>query len=134
MGTDRNVAILLRIEAAAIAAMVLFFFSVSSGDWLLFALLFLLPDLSMLGYLAGPRIGAIVYNLAHIYAAPVAIGAAGWFGNAGILVTLALVWMAHIAIDRALGLGLKTSRGFWQTHLGPIGRPGHRMSGVAPKQ
>jgi hypothetical protein len=34
---------------------------------------------------------------------------------------LALIWLAHIGIDRALGYGLKYASGFGFTHLGRIG-------------
>ena len=122
MPLEKGIAIPLRIESFAIAAMVLFFFNVSSGNWLLFAIMVLVPDLSMLGYLAGPRMGAIIYNSAHNYAAPVGLAAFGWFGNQGMLVTLALIWMTHIAVDRALGFGLKSVSGFKETHLGRLGR------------
>ncbi|MEJ0027488.1 MAG: DUF4260 family protein [Rhizomicrobium sp.] len=35
------------------------------GDWKQFAILFLAPDLSFAGYLAGPRFGAAAYNTLH---------------------------------------------------------------------
>jgi hypothetical protein len=83
--------------------------------------LFLLPDLSMLGYLRSKRIGAIGYNLAHTYSAPALLAAGQWFLS-GQLSPLWLIWAAHIAFDRMLGYGLKESAGFGFTHLGPIGR------------
>jgi ABC-type phosphate/phosphonate transport system permease subunit len=88
----------------------------------LFALLFLLPDLSMLGYLAGPRIGARVYNVAHSYLVPLGIGALGLLVALPFALPLALIWAAHIAFDRALGFGLKYEAGFGFTHLGRVGR------------
>ncbi|GLR92489.1 hypothetical protein GCM10007858_01070 [Bradyrhizobium liaoningense] len=45
------------------------------------------------------------------------------FGLASPLtLSIALIWLAHIGIDRALGYGLKYSAGFSFTHLGRIGR------------
>lgn len=121
MLTDRGARIALRLEGAAFAAVALFFYSIAGAGWLVFALLILVPDLSMLGYLGGKRVGALIYNLFHTYLAPIALGAFGWFGNLGILVAIALIWVVHIGIDRALGMGPKLSR-FRETHLGTIGR------------
>jgi hypothetical protein len=122
MADERQVVLLLRAEAAALALVALFFFTVTGASWWLFALVILAPDLSMLGYLAGPRIGALIYNLAHIYPAPLLLGAFGWFGNQGLLLSVALIWFMHIAVDRAFGFGLKLRTGFKDTHLGRIGR------------
>jgi hypothetical protein len=92
------------------------------GSWWVYAILFLAPDLSFLGYLAGPRIGAVVYNSAHSYMAPVALMTAGFALASPLVLSIALIWLAHIGIDRALGYGLKYSAGFTFTHLGRIGR------------
>lgn len=90
--------------------------------WGFFALLFLVPDLSMVGYLVGPRIGAVAYNAVHAYVGPAAlVGAAVlWLGP--LWLAIALIWSAHIGFDRAVGYGLKLPAGFQYTHLGPIGR------------
>jgi hypothetical protein len=87
----------------------------------MFAGLILAPDLSMLGYLAGPRVGAIVYNAVHTLIAPAVLAAAALLA-APLLTPLSLILLAHIAADRALGYGLKHSTGFKDTHLGQIGR------------
>jgi len=78
----------------------------------------------MLGYLAGRRAGAIACNALHILIVPLVLALAGrLFGNSTVT-AIALIWIAHIAIDRALGYGLKLSTGFQDTHLGRIGRRG----------
>ena len=113
--------VVLRLEwgAAAIACIALY--ALSGGSWLLFAVLILAPDLSMLGYLAGPRAGAIAYNALHILIAPIILALVGvWAGNA-MAVDIGLIWIAHIALDRALGYGLKLASGFRDTHIGRIG-------------
>ena len=51
-------AILLRAEEAVILTITIFAYQHLHYSWLLFAILFLTPDLFMLGYLANPRIGA----------------------------------------------------------------------------
>lgn len=118
-GTPR---ILLRAEGAAIFAVAILLYTKVGLSWWLFALLFLTPDLSFLGYLAGSRSGAIVYNAAHTLLGPMAMAAAGLLLPAFILIPLALIWTAHIGFDRMLGYGLKYGAGFSYTHLGRIGR------------
>jgi hypothetical protein len=93
------------------------------GDWKQFALLFLAPDLSFAGYLGGPRVGAAAYNAMHSTVAPLVLGAVGVLLTSHLVLTIALIWMAHIGFDRTLGYGLKHSKGFGFTHLGRIGRP-----------
>ena len=62
---------ILRLEGLAVLVVSLLLYRQFGGGWGLLALCFLLPDLSMLGYLAGPRVGATLYNLAHSYIAPI---------------------------------------------------------------
>lgn len=114
---------LLRFENVALASAAVVAFHALGGDWRMFAALFLLPDLSMLGYLRGPTAGARLYNLAHTYLAPAAPAAIGWIGGEVWWLHIALIWCAHIGIDRALGFGLKYRDGFAATHLGRLRRP-----------
>jgi len=118
-GTPR---LLLRLEGAALAAGALILYRFAGGSWLLFVLLVLAPDLSMLGYLAGPRIGALAYNAAHITVGPIALGLIGLSTSSYPAIAIALIWLVHIGADRALGYGLKYAVGFGATHLGRIGR------------
>jgi len=107
---------LLRMEAGVVLALILVAYPMISGPgWLWF--LVLLPDLSFAAYAAGPRFGAIAYNVAHTTLAPMLLGLAGVLTHHPVLVDLALIWAAHIAADRALGYGLKRSTGFGETHL-----------------
>lgn len=110
----------LRGEGLAALAVSAALYASLGGSWLLFALLFLAPDLSMLGYLRDRRIGAAAYNLGHTYAVPLTLVAAGVLLGEAALVRLPLIWTAHIGFDRALGYGLKLPSGFQDTHLGPI--------------
>lgn len=113
---------LLRAEGLALLLTAVALFWRAGGDWRMFLLLFLVPDLSFAGYLAGPRVGALAYNAMHATIAPLALGAVGVAQNSPVALTVALIWLAHIGFDRALGYGLKHARGFGFTHLGPIGR------------
>ena len=99
----------------AVAAVVLYLHL--GFPWWLLLVLALAPDLSMLGYAAGPAVGAIAYDTAHTYAVPVALGAAGVLADAELALQVALIWSAHIGIDRAVGYGLKYRTGFRDTHL-----------------
>lgn len=96
-------------------------------DWTLFFYLFLFPDLSFLGYLSSPRHGAITYNLAHTYSMPLILCGLGVGFNELIVLSISLIWMAHIGFDRALGYGLKSTANFHTTHLGTIGKQ-HKTS------
>lgn len=109
--------IILRIEGAAVLALSVLLYGLNGGSWLLFVLLFLVPDVSMLGYLAGSWVGAVSYNLFHTYAAPVLLAAFGLLAGSSLAVSLALVWVAHIGFDRMVGYGLKYPTGFFDTHL-----------------
>jgi hypothetical protein len=77
----------------------------------------LAPDLAMLGYLAGPRVGALTYNLAHTELWPIGLAVVGVVADVDLLVQLALIWLVHIGADRVLGYGLKYPTGFKDTHL-----------------
>ena len=113
---------LLRLEGLTLFASMTLLYAFWGGPWWVYAVLFLAPDLSFLGYLAGPKIGAIVYNTMHSYMAPLALMTAGFGFAPPLAVSVAIIWLAHIGLDRALGYGLKYSEGFAFTHLGTIGR------------
>ena len=113
---------LLRLEGLTLMAGMVVLYATWDGSWWVFAVLFFVPDLSFLAYLAGPRTGAIVYNIAHSYMAPVALMTLGLGLAAPLTLSVAMIWLAHIGFDRALGYGLKYAAGFSFTHLGRIGR------------
>ena len=85
-------------------------------------MLLLAPDLSFLGYLAGPKAGAAAYNALHTTLGPLAMLAAAWMLAAPLWLAIGGIWLAHVGIDRLLGYGLKYASGFDATHLGKIGR------------
>jgi len=117
-----GVKILLRLEGLTLFAGMTLLYAVWGGSWWVYAIVFLAPDLSLAAYLADPKTGAIVYNAAHSYMAPVALMTTGFALASPLWLSVAMIWMAHIGIDRALGYGLKYSAGFGFTHLGRIGR------------
>lgn len=121
-GATGGVRTLLRWEGAALAAACMVFYSYFEGSWWMFALLLLAPDLSFLGYLAGPRAGAAAYNAAHAAILPMLLGIFAMVMPSALAMHLSLIWCAHIGLDRALGYGLKYDAGFSFTHLGRIGK------------
>ena len=115
--------LLLRLEGLCYAIAALLIYWQQGFSWWLFAALILVPDLSMLGYLAGLRIGAICYNIVHATPLPWALLIFAYVTNNTLALTIALIWFAHIGIDRALGYGLKYATGFKDTHLGSLNKP-----------
>ena len=107
----------LRLEGIAVLAGAVVLFSATDASWWLFGLLFFAPDVGLLGYLAGTRTGALTYNLTHGMLAPITLAVAGYLAGSVVLLPLALVWIAHIGFDRALGYGLKYPTEFHDTHL-----------------
>ena len=112
--------IVLRLEGLAVLAIATAAYGRFGGSWVLFLALFLVPDLGIAGYLAGPRAGAAAYNVAHSYVGAAALILAGMLGATWLLPP-GLVWTAHIGFDRVLGFGLKYPDAFAHTHLGSIG-------------
>jgi hypothetical protein len=122
-----GVKILLRLEGLTLFAGMVLLYDVWGSSWWVFAALFLVPDLSFIAYLSDPRTGAVVYNAAHSYMAPVALLTTGFAIGEPLVLSIAMIWLAHIGIDRALGYGLKYQAGFGFTHLGHIGRANNQM-------
>jgi hypothetical protein len=116
------VAGVLRAEHVAVAITGVVVYLASGGSYLLIFPALLAPDLSIAGYLAGPRVGAVVYNAVHNVVLALGALGLGWWTNATWLVLAGGVLLAHVGIDRALGYGLKLPTSFQDTHLGRIGR------------
>jgi hypothetical protein len=114
-------AFLLRAEGAALLALSVFLYWYLEGNWIAFVLLLLAPDIGMIGYLRGPRLGAATYNLTHIEVLPAALAFVAFTFGYELLMWPALIWLAHIGMDRLLGYGLKLPTAFQDTHLGRIG-------------
>ena len=118
----------LRIEGAAAFAVATGVYLRSGGSvWALIPLL-LAVDLSITGYVAGPRIGAIAYNAFHSWALGLVLLALGLLGGSDIVIVAASVLIAHVGMDRMAGYGLKYPTAFADTHLGRIGRIGRTGS------
>src|SRR4029079_4104298 len=111
--TPRN---LLSMEGAAVFLGSIWVFFAQGNPWWLFVLLILAPDLAMLGYLLGPAIGSYVYNAVHLYVWPLALLAYTLYTGNPLALQLALIWAAHIGMDRMLGYGFKNSTATYEPH------------------
>ncbi len=117
-----SVAVTLRLEGAVALTLAVLAYRATGAGWLMFAILFLAPDLSMIGYLINKRVGAWMYNFGHSYLTPSAVALLGIALGTTILRPIALIWAAHIGFDRLVGYGLKYSEAFGATHLGWKGK------------
>jgi hypothetical protein len=117
-----GIPLLLRAEWLAVALGGAALYLWMGGDWIWLLPLLLAPDISMAGYLAGPRIGALTYNAVHNLVLALALLGIGWGAGIAPLAFIGAVLIAHVGMDRALGYGLKLATGFADTHLGRIGR------------
>ena len=107
----------LRFEGAALFGLGVYLFTYFDEPWWLFALLFLVPDLSMLGYAGGARLGSWAYDIVHLEVWPIGLLIYALNGDHLLAGAIAGVWAAHIGIDRLLGFGLKYETDFKDTHL-----------------
>lgn len=112
--------ILLHMEGIMILLLSTYFYFQLGFNWILFAALFFVPDLSALGYLKNNEFGSIVYNLFHTYSIPIVLLIFGLLINCHIYLIIGLIWVAHIGMDRMLGYGLKYPTKFKNTHLNRI--------------
>ena len=112
-----NPRILLRAEGLTVfLGATAAFFGLDGPLWL-YLVLALAPDLSMVGYAAGPRVGSYCYNAAHTYVVPLALAGIGLWASVPVALLVAAVWTAHIGVDRLVGYGLKHPDEFGHTHL-----------------
>jgi hypothetical protein len=114
---ERLPRLLLHTEGAAVAVTAVTLYFHQGFDWWLLLALALAPDVAMLAYLAGPRAGALAYDLVHTYVLPVLLAAASVIWDWDGALAVALIWLTHIGVDRTVGYGLKYPSDFKDTHL-----------------
>jgi hypothetical protein len=107
----------LRLDGLTLLGATLALFATTHQPWWLVPAVILLPDLFMVGYLGGTRVGAFVYNLGHSYPLPAIMTLAGVAGHHPLTIALGLLWLAHIGMDRVARYGLKYDDSFQHTHL-----------------
>ncbi|AQS35428.1 protein of unknown function (DUF4260) [Shewanella psychrophila] len=112
----------LRVEGLVILLASLLIYHKFSFSWSEFAWFFLAPDLALLAYIHSAKLGSLAYNLSHSFIGPLVTLLFGVLGDSQVAIQISLIWCGHIGFDRALGYGLKYSKGFSYTHLGQIGK------------
>jgi len=112
--------ILLHIEGLAVFGLSLYFYGYNQFSWLLFFVLLLAPDISMLGYLINNKIGARLYNLFHTYTIVTIVIFWGLLLEYPMALAIGLIWAAHIGMDRMLGYGLKYPTEFKDNHMNRV--------------
>lgn len=112
-----SVPMMFRLEALIVLAATIALYSEVRGQWLLFAVLFLAPDLAFIPVLINQGLGRHVYNTMHTYSLPVGVAALAYFLDWESILGIALIWTAHIAMDRLVGYGLKYRIDGKETHL-----------------
>ena len=117
MSTPR---LMLHLEGLAFLAAAVAIYAMQEYAWSTFFLLLLVPDLSFIPYMINHRVGTFVYNVMHTTSFPLILGAGALFLGWTFGVQLALIWFAHIGMDRAIGYGLKYVDSFKNTHLSKV--------------
>lgn len=113
---------LLKLEHIALFAFSIFLFSHTAFEWWWFPLLILSPDISMVGYLGGSRMGAFFYNLFHHQAVAIIVLCIGWQFEIEWIYLAGIILFGHSNMDRVFSYGLKYEDSFSHTHLGMIGK------------
>lgn len=108
---------IIHLEGNIVLIAAIYIYALNEFSWLIFLLLFLAPDVSMLAYLINNHIGARVYNLFHTYIVSISLILIGNFLKLDVLLMIGLIWTAHIGMDRMLGYGLKYKTSFKDTHI-----------------
>ncbi len=112
----------LRIEEIAMLGLGVYLFSLLSFSWWVFLVLFLVPDIGILGYIANHKIGTFTYNIFHHKGIAIFIYLIGIYVSNESVQLCGIILFSHAAFDRILGYGLKLEKGFNFTHLGEIGK------------
>lgn len=112
--------VLLRLEGTAVLITAVWIYAQLGFSWWLFALLLLWPDLAFVIYAVNPRWGSIVYNILHSYPLPLALTAVAVTLSWPVGQQFAIIWLAHIGMDRTVGYGLKYTGQFKETHLNRV--------------
>ncbi len=112
--------LLLKVEGLLLLLVAMLMYRELGASWWMFALLFLVPDVSMVGYFFGAALGAVTYNVVHTYTLPMILYMGGLLTERSGWMAIAIIWAAHIGFDRVLGFGLKYPEEFRATHFGRV--------------
>jgi hypothetical protein len=112
----------LQLEELGLFLFGIYLFNQLDYAWWWFLVLILAPNLSMIGYVFGNKLGAFFYNLFHHRAIAVMIYLAGIYSSNNLIQLMGIILFSHSSMDRMMGYGLKYETGFKFTHLGEIGK------------
>lgn len=113
---------IIKLEEILMFVLGIYLFSLLNFEWWWFLVLILAPDIGMVGYAFGNKIGALAYNLFHHKGLAIAIYLLGSYFTEPWLQLTGIILFSHAAMDRIFGYGLKYDKGFKFTHLGEIGK------------
>lgn len=108
---------LIHLEGLIIFLASFFLYWYFNYSILMFILLLLTPDISILAYKINSFVGSRCYNLFHTYIFPIILTVLGVILGLPFIISIGLIWIAHIGMDRMLGFGLRYNNGFKDTHL-----------------
>lgn len=108
---------LLRLEELAEFLFSIYLFSLLPFPWWVYPVLFVAPDLALLGLVAGRRVGALTYNLIHHKAVAFGLFALGALLGLPPVSLAGTILLGHSSLDRVLGFGLMDGKTFTHTHL-----------------
>lgn len=111
----------IKLEEVLMFALGIYLFSLLDYQWWWFLVLILSPDIGMVGYAFGNKVGALAYNLFHHKGLAIALYLIGIYLSLPLLQLVGVILFAHASMDRIFGYGLKYDKGFKYTHLGEIG-------------
>jgi hypothetical protein len=112
--------VILRLEGLAVLTVAAGYYAMQGFGWLLFVLLFLVPDLALVVFIFNRRAGALAYDIVHSYVLPLVLAAASFAIGYRLGLQLALIWLAHISMDRMVGYGLRYISTPNDTHLSRV--------------
>ena len=111
---------IIKLEELAMFGLSAWALYIMNAEWWYYLLLLLGPDISFIGYTAGNKTGAFIYNLFHHKGVAVVIFIIGFLTPDKIMQIAGIVLFGHSSMDRFFGYGLKLTEGFKFTHLGMI--------------
>ena len=113
---------ILKLEELAMLLISIYALYQLMVPWWCYLLLAIGPDIGILGYAAGNKAGAAVYNLFHHKGIAIILLFAGLLLPDKSLEVAGIILFGHASMDRVFGYGLKLNDGFKHTHLGLIGK------------
>lgn len=118
----------IKLEEAAMFGFSIYLFHQTNFAWWWYLALILIPDIGMLGYIVGNKVGAITYNLFHHKAIAIIMVCLGWYMSNEWMELTGIVLFGHSSMDRIMGYGLKYFDSFQHTHLGWLKQNNNKRS------